>query len=68
LALDHFRDRRFLLALLHREEHKPGRDELREWERRRPRDSAGELVASVLELFLCGVGTPEGQRAWRSEP
>ena len=110
-ALEHFRDRRFLLALLHRQEHKPSRDEVREWERRRrrllevlggtiqeamdagqlrgadaetaaelllavlrsverrrrPRDAADALVASVLELFLCGVGTPEGQRAWRSE-
>ena len=110
-ALEHFRNRRFLLALLHRQEHKPSRDEVREWEgrrkrllevlggtlqaamdggqlrstdpeiaaelllallrsvdrRRRPRDAAEDLVASVIELFLCGVGTAKGQRAWRAE-
>lgn len=49
-SLEHLSERRFLLALLYRAEHKPSRDEAREWERRRVRllrvveDAVGEAV------------------------
>ena len=36
-SLAHLSERRFLLALLHRREHKPSRTDAREWERRRAR-------------------------------
>ena len=36
-SLAHLWERRFLLALLHRREHKPSRTDAREWERRRGR-------------------------------
>lgn len=109
-SLAHLWERRFLMALLHRREHKPTRTDAREWERRRarlarvvedavreaasagqlrsvdpritaevllallramdrtrrPGDSVDALGTSVFDLFLCGAGTPAGERAWRS--
>jgi AcrR family transcriptional regulator len=109
-SLAHLWERRFLLALLHRREHKPSRRDAREWERRRgrlarvvedavrdamqagqvrtldpriaaevllallramdrtrrPGDSVDALGQAVFDLFLCGAGTPAGERAWKS--
>jgi len=45
-SLAHLWERRFLLALLHRREHKPSRTDAREWERRRGR------LARVVEDAL----------------
>ena len=45
-SLAHLWERRFLLALLHRREHKPSRSDAREWERRRGR------LARVVEDAL----------------
>jgi len=109
-SLVHLWERRFLLALLHRREHKPSRTDAREWERRRgrlarvvedavreamdagqvrsvdprimaetllallramdrtrrPGDSLDALATSVFDLFLCGAGTPRGQKTWKA--
>lgn len=105
--LQHFWDRRFFFALIHRNEHKPEDPEGREWLRRRaeiaalvertleeamtagyvrrtaPRiaaemllgmlrgvnryrtrqDTLDNLVAEVVNVFLCGMATVAGRRA-----
>jgi len=104
--LEHFWDRRFFFALIHRNEHKPDDPDGREWLRRRaeiaglvertleeamaagyvrradpriaaemllgmlrgvnryrtPHATLDDLVASVVEVFLCGVATVSGRR------
>ncbi len=104
--LQHFWDRRFFFALIHRNEHKPDDPDGREWLRRRaeiaalvehtleeamtagyvrrtdPRiaaemllgmlrgvnryrtrqDTLDDLVAAVVDVFLCGMATAAGRR------
>lgn len=104
--LEHFWERRFFFALIHRNEYKPQDPEFREWLRRRteiarlvqrtlqqamtagqlravePRlaaemllgmlrgvnryrarhDALDDVVAAVVDVFLCGVATPAGRR------
>jgi AcrR family transcriptional regulator len=104
--LEHFWDRRFFFALIHRNEHKPEDPDGLEWLRRRaeiaglvertleeamaagsvrradpriaaemllgmlrgvnryrtPHDTLDDLVAAVVEVFLCGVATVSGRR------
>ena len=104
--LEHFWDRRFFFALIHRNEHKPDDPDGREWLRRRaeiaglvertleeamvaghvrradprigaemllgmlrgvnryrtPHDTLDDLVAAVIEAFLCGMATVSGRR------
>ncbi len=104
--LEHFWDRRFFFALIHRNEHKPDDPDGREWLRRRaeiaglvertleeamaagyvrradpriaaemllgmlrgvnryrtPHDTLDDLVAAVVEVFLCGMATVSGRR------
>lgn len=104
--LEHFWDRRFFFALIHRNEHKPEDPDGREWLRRRaaiaglvehtleaamtagsvrradpriaaemllgmlrgvnryrtPQDTLDDLVAAVVDVFLCGMATTAGRR------
>ena len=104
--LEHFWDRRFFFALIHRNEHKPEDPDGLEWLRRRaeiaglvertleeamaagsvrradpriaaemllgmlrgvnryrtPHDTLDDLVAAVVEVFLCGMATVSGRR------